>query len=279
MNLIRILIHIISKYIGKIAIALLLVYFATPVYGQYKFRYDNHYPASLSFAPDKSNGFKASVSLVMMFTAGATDRNGLRFGAGITLSHTIDNWTFTAGIDAYKATQHFGIGTSFAGVNFDTGKYGASYYVNKYYQGGKQVSGILGVHLDDFEIAFEDDILAYPFSGFKVYDRYRSAALEIRYKGFMVGTNVYTTDMDGRTDVWANNSKGIYMDGKQVSSPVYVGYTTHNVLFRYGLNNGIGGFFGQNAWHRYLFDTPDFKTGNYNNQFFQIGLDKPYTLY
>lgn len=252
---------------------------AYPIFSQYKVRYDNDYLTTLTLAPERNNGFRVSISLVAMFTTGAADRNGFRLGAGIILSQTIDNWTLSTGMDAYKAKQKFGIGTTFAGATFDDGRYGASYYVNKYHQGDKQVSGILGVHLHDWQINFEDDILAYPFTGFKIYDRYRTAALEVRYKDFMIGTNVYTTDINGMTDISSENSKGIYKTGKQVSSPVYVGYTTNNMIVRYGLNSKIGGYAGQNGWHRYIFDTPDFNYGDYKNQFFQIGVDKPYTLY
>lgn len=246
---------------------------------QYKFRYDDDYPATLTFGPRRNNGLRVSASLVAMFTTGASDRNGLRIGAGITLSQTIDNWTFSTGLDVYKAKQKFGMGTTFAGVEFDDGKYGGSYFLNKYYQGDKQVSGIVSLHLNDFRINFEDDILAFPFVGCKVYDRYRTAALEVRFKGFMIGTNVYTTDINGITDLSFDNSKGVYRSGKQISSPVYVGYTTNNMIVRYGLNGRVGGFAGQNGWHRYLFDTPDFKTGDYQNHFLQVGIDKPYTLY
>jgi len=248
-------------------------------YSQYKIRHDNDRFTSLTLGPEKRNGFSVSLSLVAMFTAGVSDRNGFRMGGGLELSQTVDNWTFSAGLDAYKATQNFGIGTSFAGATFDDGKYGVSYYVNKYYQGDKQVSGLLGVHLNDFEINFEDDILAYPFTAFKAYDRYRSAALEVRFKGFMIGTNVYTTDINGVTDVSSDNSRGIYTTGRQVSSPVYVGYTTNDFILRYGINNALGGVIGQSVWHRYLFSSPDFKSGNYNKQFIQMGIDKPYTLY
>lgn len=250
-----------------------------PAHSQYKFRYDNDYPATMTFGPERNNGFRVSVSLVAMFTAGAADRNGFRLGGGLTLSQTVDNWTFSVGADAYKARQKFGIGTSFAGVMFDDGKYGGSYYLNKYFQGDRQVSAMLGIHFDEFQINFEDDILAYPFVGFKIYDRYRTAALEMRFKGFMVGSNVYTTDINGVTDASSNNSKGTYVTGKQISSPVYVGYTTNNMLIRYGVNGKAGGLVGQNGWHRALFNTPDFKSGDYRNMFMQIGVDKPYTLY
>ena len=246
---------------------------------QYKVRYNNDHLTTLTLGPERNNGFRVSISLVALFTAGVADRNGIRLGAGITLSQTIDNWTFSSGLDAYKAKQRFGVGTSFAGVTFDDGKYGSSYYVNKYYQGDKQVSGIVSAHLGDWCINFEDDILAYPFTGFKAYDRFRTAALEVRYRDFMIGTNVYTTDIDGVTDASQDNSRGVYRRGKQISSPIYVGYTTNEMIVRYGLNNRIGGYLGQNGWHRRLFNTPDFEYGDYNNQFIQVGVDKPYTLY
>lgn len=262
-------------------VILLLLFFSVPLqnYAQYKVRYNNDYLSALTLGPERNNGFRVSLSLVAMFTAGAADRNGIRIGGGLTLSQTIDNWTFSAGLDAYKAKQRFGIGTSFAGVTFDDDQYGASYYVNKYYQGDKQLSGIVGLHLDDFRINFEDDILAYPFTGFKVYDRYRTAALEVRYKGFMIGTNVYSTDINGLTDASNENSRGIYLTGKQISSPIYAGYAKNDLIVRYGLNGKAGGLLGQNGWHRLFFNTPDFKNGCYKNQFLQVGVDKPYTLY
>lgn len=257
----------------------LFLFIPMQLYPQYKFRYDNNYLTTMTFGPEKENGFRISVSLVALFTTGVVDRSGFRLGAGITLSQTIDNWTILTGIDTYQAKQKFGIGTSFAGVVFDDGNYGASYYLNKYYQGDKQISGLLGLHLDDFRIRFEDDILAYPFVGFKIYDRYRSGALELRYKGFIVGTNVYTTDINGITDFSYDNSKGVYATEKQLSSPFYVGYTTNDLIFRMGVNDKMGGLIGQNSWHRGVFDTPDFNYGNYSNLFLQLGIDKPYTLY
>ena len=247
-------------------------------YPQYKIHYDNDYLTDLTFGPERSNGFRITLSLVAIFTTGASDRNGFRLGGGVTFSQTIDNWTLSTGIDAYKVKQKFGIGTTFVGAKFDDGRYGGSYYLNKYYQGGRQVSGIVGVHLNDFQISFEDDILAFPVL-LKIYDRYRTAALEVRYKHFVLGTNVYTTDINGLTDISAANSRGVYVTGRQISSPVYVGYSANNLVLRYGLNNRAGGYIGQNSWHRQFFMTPDFNTGKYNNQFLQVGVDKFYTLY
>ncbi|MFV0419275.1 MAG: polymorphic toxin type 23 domain-containing protein [Dysgonomonas sp.] len=265
--------------IGSIILLLLFFIFPYKAAAQYKFHYDKDYLTTLTYGAERHNGFRISLSLVAMFTAGAEDRKGFRLGAGVTMSQTIDNWIISTGFDTYKAKQRFGIGTTFVGVTFDNEQYGASYYLNRYFQGDKQTSGVVGVRLDEFRILFEDDILAYPFTGFKAYDRYRTAALEVRFKGFMLGTNVYTTDMNGITDVSSENSKGVYQTGRQISSPVYVGYTRNDLILRYGLNNRSGGFFGQNGWHQHLFGTPDFKYGSYKNQFIQFGVDKPYTLY
>ena len=254
--------------------------FANGLSAQHKIRFDNDDIASLAYRNKKQDGFSAQLSLVLMFTTGAADRNGLRIGGGLTLSQTFGNWTISTGADAYKATKRFGLGTTFAGATFDNRHVGGTYYLNKYWQGDKQMSGMIRLCLfEDYKINFEDDILAYPFVGFKIYDRYRSAALELQYKGFMLGTNVYTTDIDGLTDASLYNSKGVYKNGHQLSSPIFVGYETNGLIARYGLNNKYGGYWGQNGWHRAFFNTADFRPGDYNSQFFQIGVNKPYTLY
>ena len=214
-----------------------------------------------------------------MYTSGAEDRTGCRLGFGLHLSQTIDNWTFSVGTDAYKAKEDFGLGISYAGIKYLSRNYGGAYYLTHYYQGDKQTSGLVSLFLDEVQIHFEDDLLSYPFTGFKIYDRYRSAALEVRYKGWMLGTNIYTTDINGVTDFSDRNNKGVFRTGQQISSPWYAGYSSHDILLRVGWNNSFGGMVGQNIWHRLFFKTPDFVPGNYNTPFLQLGTDKPYTLY
>lgn len=214
-----------------------------------------------------------------MFTTGASDRNGFRLGAGTGISYTSGDWTIDIGADTYKTKEHFGIGTTYAGFCFFDGNYGSSYYVNHYYQGDKQTSAIIAVRAKDFRIRFEDDILALPFTKFIIQDRFRTAALELRYKGFIIGTNVYTSDPNGLTVASLQNRNGVHYNTRQISSPIYVGYTSRNIIGRIGYNNQTGGFIGQNMWHRNLFSTADFKYGRYSNPFIQIGINKPYTLY
>ncbi|MCC8145410.1 MAG: hypothetical protein LIO93_03005 [Bacteroidales bacterium] len=264
----------------KISIFLLLFFaFGWKAYSQYGFHYEEEHLPDVRFGPKQGNGFHAVFSLVASYTYGVEDRNGFRLGFGLHLSQTIDGWTFAAGTDAYKAKKKFGLGISYAGIKYLKDEYGGAYYLTHYYQGDKQTSGMINVFLDEVQILFEDDLLSFPFVGFKIYDRYRSAAMEIRYKGWMIGTNVYTSDINGMTDFSTENSKGIFKTGKQISTPFYIGYTRHDLLLRAGWNNSYGGFAGQNLWHRLFFRTPDFHYGDSNNPFLQIGADKPYTLY
>lgn len=266
----------------KLKLIILFLFFLNPGwkgYSQYGFHYDNKYLTDIRFGPKQKNGFNAVLSLVANYTSGLEDRKGFRLGIGLHLSQTINNWTLSTGTDAYTQNEGFGLGISYAGIKFLNKNYGGAYYLTHYYQGQRQTSGLITLFLNEFQILFEDDLLAYPFVGFKVYDRYRSAAMELRYKGWMIGSNVYTTDIDGMTDFSTNNNKGIFRKGQQISSPWYIGYANFNFLIRAGLNNSFGGFIGQNFWHRSFFQTPDFSTGHYNSYFWQIGTDKPYTLY
>lgn len=243
-------------------------------------RFDkNDYTSYKLINSDKNNGFSVSVSLVAMFTTGAADRNGFRLGAGISVYQQIGDWALSTGLDSYKGESKFEFGIGYLGFSYDDDTFGSSYYLTKYFQGESQISGILGIHLDDFRIRFEDDILAIPFTKFVLHDRYRSAALEIQYRHILIGTNVYTTEANGLTKVSLNNSKGVYTSGKQISSPVYIGYTNKNLIVRYGTSDRVGGYIAQNWWHQKFFDTTDFEYGTYENHFLQVGVNKPYTLY
>lgn len=246
---------------------------------QYGIHYDSDHLPSLRFGPEKIEEFNITLSVVAMYTTGVEDRNGFRLGIGLHLSQTINKWTLLAGLDMYKEKQTFAPGISYAGLKYEKNDYGAAYYLTRYYQGESQTSGMINLFLNEVQIRFEDDLLAYPFVGFKIYDRYRSAAMEIRYKGFMIGSNIYTSDVNGLIDISEKNKKGIFKTGKQISSPWYLGYSKYDLLVRIGKNTPIGGYISQNFWHQKAFQTPDFNYGSYNNPFLQIGTDKPYTLY
>lgn len=262
----------------KYTILLLICFFVKEQANAQKVTDKNDYTSLYFFNPQKK-GFEVSISGVFMFTSGVKNFDGFRLGAGLNLSQDIGDFKLSTGIDFYKAKQRFGIGTTYAGAGYNDGRHGGTYYVNKYFQGDKQISGLIALDLGDWQIRFEDDILAILFTRFVVYDRYRTAALEVRYKHFLFGGNVYSNESNGLLDVSPKNRKGIYYSGKQTSSPIYIGYTDKNLIARYGINTKFGGFLMQNWWHRFFFETSDFTYGTYKSQFLQLGIDKPYTLY
>lgn len=270
------------KYYFKIGYTILLLGLVSEVCAQYKFHLpDKHdYTSVYLHRPARNDGFVVNASLVAMFTSGVADRSGLRLGVGLSVGYRWGDWTVTTGMDAYTARQKFNIGTSYIGARYeDYYGYGGSYYLNHYYQGDRQTSAIIALLLADVQVRFEDDILALPFTGFKIYDRYRTAALEVQYRNVLIGANIYTTDINGVTDLSQHNARGAYHTGQQISSPLYAGYTARGLIARLGWNSRLGGNVLQNFTHRKLFDTADFKNGNYNNPFVQLGVNKPYTLY
>ena len=248
-------------------------------YAQYRWDYSESHGSSLRYGSDRANGFSISLSLTALWTLGSIVGDGFRWGMGLTVSQTLNAWTFSAGVDCYKEKQAFGLGHTFAGLQFEDRRQSFSYYLTRYHQREAQMSGIIRIRLNEVLICFEDDILAYPLTGFKIYDRYRTSALEMRYKGYLIGTNVFTTDIDGLTDFSPTNARGVYKNGKQLSSPVYVGYEHRDLILRIGINDKTGGWIGQNGWHRFFFQTPDFVQGDYRRFFLQTGIDKPYTLF
>jgi len=261
-------------------VLLLLFSLSGPLPAQKTFQYNRDDLATLSVVrPKGSYGFEVSLSLVAAFTCGSIVRDGFRWGAGMKLSQHLSHWTLSTGLDCYKETKKFAPGIAFIGTDYYNGRTGFSYYCTRYFQGDPQTSGIVRLRWKDAEIGFEDDILSLPFTGFTLYDRFRTAALEVKYKGILIGTNVYTNDADGLTDASSHNSKGIYLRGRQLSSPLYAGYESNGLTVRLGMNNALGGIIGQNWWHQQLFQTTDFQAGEYNKVFFQAGTYKPYTLY
>lgn len=241
----------------------------------------------------KGNGLNISISPILLFTRGVSGSAGgadadwvQHLGVGVTVSQKIGDWTIVAGGDL--TYQNGGIqnelgGVYFSGISYDDGDCGFSLLMNSYYQRDKQISAVLGFRYQDLKFSFEDDVFPGKlFPSLKGLDRFRTAAMEIQYQTFIVGVNVYTNDPDKtlpRDD--SVNPLGAHHDGRQLSSPIYVGSRRGNSISRYGWNNEKGGFVGQNWWHRSigLMATPDFKYGDYNNSFIQVGTYRPYTFY
>ncbi|GHU64915.1 hypothetical protein FACS1894123_10360 [Bacteroidia bacterium] len=99
---------------------------------------------------------------------------------------------------------------------------GFSWHTTKY-SGGidgssqGQRTATLGLRYKDWSISHENDVSLMRGDG---GDRFRSAALEIGYKDYVLGVNVYTNDPKPDGVVEGTNK---YKNGTQYSSPLYIG--------------------------------------------------------
>ncbi|WP_175552603.1 polymorphic toxin type 23 domain-containing protein [Dysgonomonas macrotermitis] len=224
------------------------------------------------------NGFGVSISPVAMLTAGVGSvalGGGFRIGAAVSVSQKIGDWTLMANGSMFGGGAGNNLkNTLSGGFAYDDGKRGFSYMFNRYNYsnepGGKQSTGTIGVRYKDLSIKHENDLFAR--SG----DKQRTAALEVGYKGYSAGFNIYTTDPSRdeygvkMTEEHAQNRKGVYDGGYQLASPFYIGVRQGNSTTKIGMNIPQVGWF-QNAMHRYLTKNPDFHYGTYKNNFIQKG--------
>lgn len=226
----------------------------------------------------KIEGFGVSISPVALLTAGIGNialGDGFRIGTAISVSQKIGDWTLMANSSLFAGGTGKNIKSTLSGgFAYDDGKQGFSYMYNRYNYskeaGGKQSTGTIGLRYKDFSIKHENDLFAR--SG----DKQRTAALEMEYKGYSAGFNIYTTNpsVDANGDKISSptskNKSGVYDGGYQLASPFYIGVHQGNSVTKIGMNIPQAGWF-QNAMHRYLTKNPDFHYGTYKNNFIQKG--------
>jgi RHS repeat-associated protein len=184
-----------------------------------------------------------SISLMSMFTAGAMgNMNGFSLGVGISASYDIGDWTISAGI---------GGGSKYAGISYNDKNFGFSWHTTKYggeIDGGSQGqrTATLGLRYKDWSISHENDVALMRGDG---GDRYRSAALEIGYKDYMLGVNVYTNDpkIDG-----VLKGTNQYKNGIQYSSPLYIGKRVGYGMVKVGMEHPAIGRVFQNGFHKLI---------------------------
>ncbi|MFL3663351.1 MAG: polymorphic toxin type 23 domain-containing protein [Flavobacteriales bacterium] len=163
------------------------------------------------------------------------------FGISYGLTAQAGGFSVTAG-----AGSSSGGDIAFYGAGYDNGSFGFSLYRTKYWSGStSQTLGGLGLHLGDVNLNYQND---WPWGDGG--DRYRTAALQATYKGFSIGTNLFTGDpgLDGNTrerDGSTRNEKGqeiggIYRKNKNGDHPdthregiLYAGYGN----YRFGINS------------------------------------------
>jgi RHS repeat-associated protein len=209
------------------------------------------------------------------------------FGISYGLTAQAGGFSVTAGAGASS-----GADIAFYGAGYDNGSFGFSLYRTKYWSGStSQTLGGLGLHLGDVNLNYQND---WPWGDGG--DRYRTAALQATYKGFSIGTNLFTGDpgLDGNTrerEGYTLNNKGekiggVYTKNKYGDNPdthregiLYAGYGN----YRFGINsekvrhviqNKIAHDFlmGSKSGHFRILNTPT--TG-----YFHYGPTNPFSLW
>ncbi len=223
--------------------------------------------------------FGFSLSPIAFITWGESFTPKFNYGASVSVK--AGNFTLSGGA-ANKFLSY--------GLGFDNGTVGLGYGRTNY-SDFPQTTGTVSARYKDFAVRVENDVIG------DKNDRYRSNATEIGYKGYFVGTNVFTNapkDEEGFDRFKAkyvsyeisdngsklfNNNHGTYLRGEKSSSPLYFGMKRGNQMTRFGFNDPLFGDFAQNGFHHPI-GSPNFNQGNYGtNAYFQTGTYLPFMIY
>ena len=167
-------------------------------------------------------------------------------GSSLTLSPSLifGSHNFTAGINGSLNIQvgdvglSYGFGASYGkglgpsgnqfrgnlgvAASYNSDNFGATFGVNNYFSGKtSQETGILGVRIGKVSITSEND-----FPTGDQGDRYRSAAVEVGYRDFTVGFNLFTGD---------SGVKNRVLDETYTESPNYAYGSSNADRYRHGL--------------------------------------------
>jgi hypothetical protein len=238
-----------------------------------------------SFMPSMSIPIGNNFSINASFGLGISP-SGLVGGMNFSGTYHNGDFALTGGLGASGNMTSWG-----GGVSYD--EIGVSYYKTTFGNAtgpdGKpnnQTVGGWGLNIKDFSLRIENDLFA------DKGDRWRTSAVEVGYKDFVLGTFVYTNAPDKNLDrskahssFW-NRTKDAYADGRVFSSPLYVGYKQGGKVTRIGLNQPWVQDATQNGVHLYLskasplFPTPYQGHPDYYSSAYRYrGYYNPYSLY
>jgi hypothetical protein len=214
--------------------------------------------------------------------------NGLLLGVDFGLNKQIKNWNFSTSFGA--GINYFAVGGLVSYMSYGCGFY-TTFYGNAVGPDGfsnKQYVFGLQFFRKNISLRIENDFI--------YYDRWRTSALEVNFRNFILGTFVYTNmpgmnlpnfiynenyeyDYNYGGFVWGSNKKA-FSDGVVYRSVFYVGYKYLNRIIRIGINHPVIQDVTQNGLHN-IFNFPFFYTpyGSYFSLYFYIGYYNPFSLF
>ena len=198
----------------------------------------------------------------------------------------------------FSMTVGGGYGSNYwsAGGSITYDGHGVGYYYTKYgnakgLDGKPNPQSVGGVQLfwKGGSFRLENDFLAGKING-DTKDRWRTNALEFAFGDFVIGSSVYTNEVneslmveEKRSRIWGFNRNDMdsWKDGKVFSSPLWIGLRTGNVVGRIGYSHHIFQDFFQNGVHKYIVPTPyftDYSEFQYAPYFYS-GFYNPFSLW
>jgi RHS repeat-associated protein len=217
--------------------------------------------------------------------------NGPFIGRGVAYSGSIGNVPVNLGVGISATSSGIGYGFN-ADIDGFGGGYSLTHYsdVNSARGQMKQTVGGVSLKIRDFSFRIENDFL----SPGPHQDRGRTNAVEVGFKNFVIGTNLYTNDpkgeeagidktvrdMKGRL----NPKEGAWMPGYVYSAPLWVGTRFGNTVDRVGYSHPWVQNATQNSLHigpikafhaPFFTDYSKFRYGGYTFTTF----NNPYSLF
>jgi RHS repeat-associated protein len=216
------------------------------------------------------------------------------WSAGGGISHKIGKAEF--GFNVGGGNNHIGAGLSAKYNGYGAG-YTYTHYGNAIGPDGLSNSQNVGgatLFFKDLSLRLENDFLA-----FEKRDRWRSNAIEIGYKGFVLGTTLYNNDpytddptnwnSDIESPIWGKNKngRGGWNNGLTYNSPLYLGYRNGLTVGRIGFSHRVFQDFTQNGVHKHGFLGLPFGYQNYyanysefkTELYFYSGWNNPFSLW
>jgi RHS repeat-associated protein len=238
-----------------------------------------------SFMPSMSIPIGNNFSINAGFGFGISP-HGLVGGMNFSGTYHSGDFALTGGFGASGNMTSWG-----GGISYD--EVGVSYYRTTFGnatgpdgKSNNQTVGGFGLNIGDFSLRVENDLKVIGIGG-DGGDRWRTSAVEIGIKNFVIGTYVYTNEPDKdlkrdesyESKFWKKSSQA-YSDSKGYSSPLYVGVKQGGRVTRMGFDHPVIQDITQNGVHL-LIKSPLFYTpyGEYSSAYRYSGYYNPYSLY
>ena len=154
---------------------------------------------------------------------------------------------------------------------------------------GNQRVGAVGYQSRNFSFTWQND--GWVRSG----DRWRTNAIELNYRGYIVGTTLNTDNPNGNRSYiddrespkWGKNSTypGAWNVGRVFRTPLYFGFQQGHQVTRIGYSHNRVQDFIQNGWHKHapleMLRAPYFLDyqPETNGPYYYSGFFNPYSLY